>query len=38
VIVGTLTVTAVVSLLVSRRRSQAEVEAQSGPRRETTGH
>jgi tellurite resistance protein TerC len=37
VIVGTLTVTAVVSLVVSRNRSQAELEARSGPRRETTG-
>jgi tellurite resistance protein TerC len=37
VIVGTLTVTAVVSLAVSRNRSQAELEAQTGPRRETTG-
>jgi tellurite resistance protein TerC len=37
VIVGTLAVTAVVSLMVSRNRSQAELEAQTGPRRETTG-
>jgi tellurite resistance protein TerC len=37
VIVGTLTVTAVVSLVVSRNRSRAELAAQSGPRRETTG-
>jgi tellurite resistance protein TerC len=37
VIVGTLTVTAVVSLAVSRNRSQAELAAQTGPRRETTG-
>jgi tellurite resistance protein TerC len=37
VIVGTLTVTAVVSLVVSRNRSQAELAAQTGPRRETTG-
>jgi tellurite resistance protein TerC len=37
VIVGTLAVTAVASLAVSRNRTQAELEAQTGPRRETTG-
>ena len=36
VIVGTLAVTAVVSLLVSRNRSQRELESQTGPRREPT--
>ncbi|HEY0775532.1 MAG TPA: TerC family protein, partial [Nocardioidaceae bacterium] len=34
VIVGTLAVTAVASLAVSRRRSQQELEAESGPRRD----
>lgn len=37
VIVLTLTVTAVVSLLVSRHRSRDELEARTGPRRETHG-
>ncbi|HEU4514181.1 MAG TPA: TerC family protein [Nocardioidaceae bacterium] len=37
VIVGTLAVTAVVSLLVSRKRTQQELEAETGPRRETHG-
>jgi tellurite resistance protein TerC len=37
VIVGTLAVTAVVSLLVSRNRSQAELHEETGPRRETHG-
>jgi len=37
VIIGTLAVTAVASLLVSRHRSQAELAEETGPRRETTG-
>ncbi|MFZ5847461.1 MAG: TerC family protein [Actinomycetota bacterium] len=37
VIVGTLAVTAVVSLLVSRNRSRSELDEATGPRRETTG-
>lgn len=37
VIVGTLAVTAVVSLLVSRRRPPQELAERTGPRRETTG-
>jgi tellurite resistance protein TerC len=37
VIVGTLAVTAVVSLLVSRNRDRRDLEEQTGPRRETTG-
>ena len=37
VIVGTLAVTAVVSLLVSRNRSRVELAEKTGPRRETHG-
>ena len=37
VIVGTLTVTAVASLIVSRGRSAEELDEKTGPRRETTG-
>jgi tellurite resistance protein TerC len=37
VIVGTLVVTAVVSLVVSRGRSAEELDEKTGPRRETTG-
>ncbi len=37
VIVATLAVTAAVSLLVSRNRSREELEAHTGPRRETHG-
>ncbi|HSE07461.1 MAG TPA: TerC/Alx family metal homeostasis membrane protein [Nocardioidaceae bacterium] len=37
VIVGTLAVTAVASLVVSRRRTEAELKAETGPRRETSG-
>jgi tellurite resistance protein TerC len=37
VIVGTLAVTAVASLAVSRNRTRRELEEKTGPRRETTG-
>jgi tellurite resistance protein TerC len=37
VIVGTLAVTAVASLIVSRGRSAEELDEKTGPRRETTG-
>ena len=37
VIVGTLAVTAVASLAVSRKRSRDELDEKTGPRRETTG-
>ena len=37
VIVGTLAVTAVASLAVSKKRSADELDAETGPRRETTG-
>jgi tellurite resistance protein TerC len=37
VIIGTLAVTAVASLVVSRRRSERELAERTGPRRETTG-
>jgi tellurite resistance protein TerC len=37
VIIATLAVTAVASLVVSSRRSRAELEKETGPRRETTG-
>jgi tellurite resistance protein TerC len=37
VIVGTLAVTAVASLAVSRKRTRRELEEKTGPRRETTG-
>lgn len=37
VIIGTLAVTAVVSLAASRRMSEEEQDAATGPRRETTG-
>ena len=37
VIVGTLAVTAVASLIVSRGRSAEELDEETGPRRETTG-
>lgn len=36
VIVGTLAVTAVASLVVSRNRTRVELDAETGPRRETT--